>query len=168
MSRILIITSILLTTVSFCNNKNTGHENSQASIPKDSLALYGDWKITRFTAGFISEIMEEDAQRYVGHIVTLKPDIAIIEEDTCNLPHFEISIQNSDEYFFSNNRADKAALGIKQDSIQVMEVSCKELRKYSNGKSPNFLCHFIVMDNNLMIVNFKGFYFYLDKVKKAF
>jgi hypothetical protein len=168
MSRILIISSILFTTVSFCNNKNGGHKNSQASIPKDSFVLYGDWKITRFTAGSISEITDDDAQKYVGQIITLRPDIAIINNDTCSQPYFKMSTQNSDKYFYANNRIDKAALKIKQDSIQVVEMSCKGNPKYSNENSPNFLYDFIIVESNLMIVSFKGFYFYLERELKAF
>jgi hypothetical protein len=168
MSRILIISSILLTTVSFCNNRNSSRESGQASIPKDSLALYGDWKITKFTAGSISEITEEDAQKYVGQIITLKAGLAVINSDTCNQPYFKTSIQSSDKYFYENNRVDKATLKIKQDSIQVVEIGCKNRPKYSNENSPNFLYDFIVIDNNLMIVSFKGFYFYLERVMKAF
>lgn len=167
MSRILIISSILLTTVSFCNNRNSSRESGQASIPKDSLVLYGDWKITKFTAGSVSEITDDDAQKYVGQIITLRPDIAIINNDTCSQPYFKMSTQNSDKYFYENNRIDKASLKIKEDSIQVMEMGCKGNPKYSNESSPNFLYDFIVTDNNLMIVSFKGFYFYLERVMKA-
>jgi hypothetical protein len=168
MSRILIITSILLTTASFCNNRNSDHQSSQASVSKDSLALYGDWKITGFTAGAISEITEEDAQKYVGQTITLKPGLAVINSDTCNQPYFKTSIQNSDRYFYENNRIDKATLKIKQDSIQVMEIGCKSSPKYSNENSSNFLYDFIVIDNNSLIVSFKGFYFYLERVMRAF
>jgi hypothetical protein len=168
MNRILIISSILVTTVSFCNNKNSKHESSEASGQKDSLVLYGDWKITKFTAGTISEITEKDAQKYVGQIVTLKPGFVIINSDTCNQPYFKTSIQNSDKYFYDNNRVDKATLKIKQDSIKLMEVGCKVPPKYSNENSSNFLYDFIVIDNNIMIVSFKGFYFYLERELKAF
>jgi len=168
MSRILIISSILLTTVSFCNNRSTGHESSQAASPRDSIVLNGVWKITRFTAGSISEITDDDAQKYVGQTITLRPDIAIINNDTCSQPYFKMSTQNSDKYFYTNNRIDKAALKIKQDSIQVIEMSCKGNPKYSNENSPNFLYDFIVVENNLMIVSFKGIYFYLERELKAF
>lgn len=168
MNRILIIISILLTTVSFCNNRNNSHESSEASIPKDSLVLYGDWKIIKFTAGSISEITEEDARKYIGQIIILKPGLAVVSSDTCNQPYFKTSIQSSDKYFYENNRIDKATLKIKQDSIQVMKIGCKSPPKYSNENSSNFLYDFIVIDNNLMIVSFKGFYFYLERVMKAF
>ncbi len=168
MNRILIISSILLITVSFCNTRNSSHRSSEASIPKDSLVLYGDWKITRFTAGSISEITEDDAQKYVGQRITLKPNLAVINGDTCNQPYFKTSIQSSDKYFYENNRIDKATLKIKQDSIQITEMGCKGNPKYSNENSSNFLYDFIVVENNLMIVSFKGFYFYLERELKAF
>jgi len=169
MSRIIIVSSLLLlTTVSHCKSRNSSVESHQASVPKDSLVLYGDWKIIKFAAGAVSEITEEDAQKYVGQIITLKLDNAIINGDTCSQPRFKSSIQNSDDYFYQNNRIDKATLKIKQDSIQVVEVGCSGRPKYSNGNSPNFLYDFIVVEDNLMIVNFKGFYFYLERVLRAF
>lgn len=168
MSWILIITSFLLATSTFCNSKNSGNESSDSSIQKDSLVLYGNWKITQFKAGSISEITEEDAQKYVGQIITLRPELAVINNDTCSQPYFKASFQGSDKYFYENNRIDKAVLKINQDSIQVMEIGCNTHPKYSNENSPNFLYDFIVIDNNLMIVSFKGFYFYLERVMRAF
>jgi hypothetical protein len=168
MKRILITTSILLTTLSFCNNRKTGHESRYASIPKDSLILYGDWSITEFTPGSISEITEEDARKYIGQKITLKPNLTVINGDTCNKPYFKTSIQSSDKYFYANNRIDKATLKIKQDSIQVMEMGCESNPKYSSEKSTNFLYDFIIVDHDLMIVSFKGFYFSLERVMEAF
>lgn len=163
MSRLLVINLILLTIVSFCNNRNSHYENKPASTSKDSILLYGDWKITRFTAGYLSEITEEDAKKYIGQIITLRPSVAAIHGDTCTRPYFKISTQSSDKYFYENNRVDKSSLKINQDSILVMEMGCKENPKYSNEYSPNFLYDFIVIENNLMIVSFKGFYFYLER-----
>src|SRR5687768_5451735 len=110
MSRLLIVSLILFITVSFCQNRKSSHTSIQDTIPKDSLILFGDWKITRFTAGYVSEILEEDAQRYVGQTIAIKAGLAVINGDTCNKPYFKTSIYNSNKYFYENNRADKSTL----------------------------------------------------------
>ncbi|MDE3211937.1 MAG: hypothetical protein KGM98_01785, partial [Bacteroidota bacterium] len=119
-----------------------------------------------YKGGFISAITDQDAKKYIGLIITLKPGLVAINRDTCMHPYFKISVQNSNDFFYANDRIDKSILKINRDSINAVEIGCKDHPKYSSENSPNFLYNLIVINNNLMIINIKGIYFYLKRVLK--
>ena len=104
----------ILFVLSFCNSINHVVDNKDSQTIQDTLIKYGDWKIVKLLPGYITEITEEDAQKYIGKLVTLKYDIAIINGDTCNKPSYKLSKEDSNRYFYSNNRIDKRTLNKKK------------------------------------------------------
>ncbi len=163
MNRILITSLFLYTTIGFFNNKSIKAGYNKRSTQTDTVSIYGSWKIISYTPGYISALTDEEAKKYIGKTITLKPDLATVINDTCNQPIFKSTIQNSDQYFYES-RIDKATLKIKSDSIRIIEIDC-ENPKYSDDNSPNFLYDFITVNKDLMIVSFNGVYFHLKRIR---
>jgi hypothetical protein len=163
MNRISTFFLAIISTASICSS-NTFHNHNIRSLSKqiDSLTVYGKWKVINFVPAPISEITVKEAQRYIGKVISLNASIVVVIADTCDHPFFKAITQNSNKYFLEN-RMDKADLKIQSDSITVIKVGCNTQPNYSNQDSPNFLYDFIIDDNQL-IVSFKGFYFYLKRI----
>jgi hypothetical protein len=149
--------------LSLVNNKKQIECNNHNIKKEDTLPIFGDWQIYKFSPGYISEITDEEAKKYLTNEVILESNRAIVVYDTCYSPLFKSRIENSDKFFTQNYRMNKKVLNIRSDSIKIFSLDCKDNPKYYSENSPNFSYDFILINRNLMIVGFKGFIFYLER-----
>jgi len=118
-----------------------------------NLPIYGEWVIEDFRMSTISSMDRDEAAEYLGTKVVFHDKLVSIGENYCLNPSFKIKNVNADEYLTYYYKTRPGLLNIKSDRIQVVSVSDKE----------QFFNEFIKVDEDLIIVNIDGVFFYLSK-----
>lgn len=170
----LIFSLIVCITISFsfvCSNANNMKRKEVEVSNQDTIKnnrnddIYGKWKIIRFVPGKVAAITTDEANLYIGRVILLKKEIAIILNDTCKSPVYKVHNENADNYFHINYRIGRSALNIESNEIFVTSLSCNEKPIYYNNNSPDFGREIIGVDAKTIIMPLNGVFFYLEKVQ---
>lgn len=150
------------------NNNNENLHNSKIVSEQDSAIRfynipYGKWEVFKYIPdGGPAAFTDEDAKRYINKEIILEKNRAVIFNDACNTPIYEIGKVKLSEYLYDNNQPNTLE-GVTIDTVMTINVTCKENPVYKNIDSLNFNFSMILTDKNTMVVDVNGVCFYLQK-----
>jgi len=150
----------------------TGEITTQNDLVKVE-TLYGTWKVDKFYSvpNCITEadnyMTPAQAKTYLKKTISIQKSNAIIFNNDCSTVNYHASRENAFEYFHSNYRMvansitgngtrglHKEILGIKVDSIDLVEMQCNEL-----------YYDLIALNNEELILVYKSTFFFLRRVE---
>lgn len=126
--------------------------------------LYGNWIVIKYTEADQAPGASKNAFKYVHETIYLDPHLAVLFKDSCKYPDYKVSRQNTWRYLYDNYR-EPHAIGIKDDSISVVELSCKVEPKYASKDYPLFDSAIMITSKDDIIIYEPGLFLYMKKVK---
>lgn len=159
---------LFLLVVFSCSQADT---NKSTTVNSPSKNYYGEWKIDKFYSppligGEESYMPPEEAKTFINKTVLLQKNEISMFNKTCNTVIFDEYKENAYQYTYFNYRmvADTLTgngtrglhpeqLGIKTDSIEVVEISCDDV--YYN---------LLVVSPKEIIIEYKSTFFFLKRV----
>lgn len=123
--------------------------------------LYDNWYVVSYSSLSISALSDEEADKFLEQSVLIKPNIAIVFNDTCNQPNYTINKAYANAYL-REFKTDRKAVGIKADTIYSIDLSCKSLPKYFGEDSPDFN-YALIYDGYSLSIIYNGVVFHLEK-----
>ena len=140
----------------------TSYKDSLQTNNKDS--LYGTWVVKEFKFGnSVSAFGKEEAAKYIGKQIILNADKVNIFGDECSQPSFDITKNNSKDFFYNDYNESDSSVIPSQDSVTVDELSCSSTPVFTNSDSLNFNYSLIFLNRNEMITAVNGAYLFLSK-----
>lgn len=114
--------------------------------------LFGKWVIYKYVDGSITGLGEVEKESYINMEFDLQSDYAYINGKKLLNPKYNCRNENAFDYLFYNYKINKELVGIKNDTLKVIDVS------ESNHVSYEFL-HF----EGELVLNIDGVFFFLKK-----
>jgi hypothetical protein len=129
-----------------------------------SYNIYGEWRIKSFFSANISAITDQDAEKFVDQIIRFNKDNAVIFSDTCNKPTYNLHRENAVIYISKEYRVNPKLFNLKEDSISIITIECKEQPHYHNEDASNFYYDVIFINKSTAVITYQGFFFFIEKI----
>ena len=141
------------------NNANEVKENK-----KIEERYYGTW-VVREVVSFarISAISNEEIQKLIGLRVVYSSDKAEFGSESIFSPFYIKTVFSEDE-FFEHGYTNLSDIGIEEKFIERIKVFTKESYDYKDSYY-GFGGYFFIKNDDVIIVDYKGAYFELSKVR---
>lgn len=135
-------------------------------IKSNSSTPFGKWKAVNFIVGDApAALTQSEAESFLKTEITIMPSIVVFFKDSCKSPVYKAHKENTIQYLLNYYRQE-SAIGIKQDSIIVVSVSCSANPIYLSNNSPNFKYNILLINKNKFVLNYSGVFYYFEKINE--
>jgi len=126
--------------------------------------LYGTWVAVKYTEAFQAPGASKNVGRYMNKTIFLNSGLAVLFKDSCKYPGYKVLRQSTWQFLYDNYK-EPHAIGIKDDTVVVIELCCKVEPKYANKDSPPFDSTIILTSKGYIIIYESGLFLYMKKTK---
>lgn len=147
----IIVGVIILTSCNF----NSIESAEKIAAPVNNLPpVSGKWVIDRFKSGAVSGTSDEQAKGLVGKESLFHEKVVVFGDDFCLEPSYKIKNVDTKDYLLYQYKVNPEYLGITSDKIQIITIASND----------QFFHEFIKENDDEMIVNIDGVFYYMKKV----
>lgn len=147
----IIVGVIILTSCNF----NSIESAEKIAAPANNLPpVSGKWVIDGFKSDTVSGISNEQAKGLVGKESLFHEKVVVLGDDFCLEPSYKIKNVDTKDYLLYQYKVDPEYLGITNDKIQIITIASND----------QFFHEFIKENDDEMIVNIDGVFYYMKKV----
>lgn len=150
------IVSILFLTSCNVDNLNTIEKISAPRNKKPP--INGQWKVEKYKFGKGINMSETDIKTLKEKEIIFYNKIVAIGDEFCFEPSYKTKMVDSFDYLLYHYKVSPKYLGIKTKKLQVINITSKD----------QFFCEAIKKDDDNIIVNIDGVFFFLTKVSDDF
>ena len=122
-------------------------------------ALYGEWRITKYTRLPGSDLPQDDITQNISRHVLLRKGSIQVDSMIVHDPIYRVLQENTADFLKLEYHTTPQKLGITDKSITVVVVTTGAKSEY-----PNVTVNFLVINKDEIIVPFEGVFFYLQRV----
>jgi hypothetical protein len=157
-----IIVDLKGTDVAFKNNTHI------IDFVKMSNSIYGRWKIVKFIEGDLDPGSSRKGRKFLNKSVFLEANLAVVFQDSCKYPQYEIKRYNTEDYLWNNYRQHLPLGGIPKDSVTVVELTCSGNPIYASKDSPIFDNEFMLIGHDTLVLGGggEGLFFFLKRMEE--
>ena len=130
---------------------NTADKESDGNA--SDLSYYGTWKITRYYMPGITAMSKDEADGYVGMVLTYSTDAFVYNGNANDTPDYQEHELTAEEFAGNYGGATFDSLGITSASVKQVDIS--------NADDPSW--SFFVKDANTLLINRDGVFFEAEK-----
>ena len=117
------------------------------------LSYYGTWKITRYYMPGITAMSKDEADGYVGMVLTYSTDAFVYNGNANDNPDYQEHELTAEEFASNYGGATFDSLGITSSSVKQVDISNADDLGWS----------FFVKDENTLLINKDGVFFEAEK-----
>lgn len=117
------------------------------------LSYYGTWKITRYYMPGITAMSKDEADGYVGMVLTYSTDAFVYNGNANDNPDYQEHELTAEEFASNYGGATFDSLGITSASVKQVDISNADDLGWS----------FFVKDDNTLLINKDGVFFEAEK-----
>jgi len=156
MKKVIIILILLLLTIetTSCNLNNIETSEKISAHRNNTVPLMGKWEIESYKNGNAKGGWEAQAKSMIGEKAIFHSSVAGIGNNLSLEPSYKIKNVNSTDYLLYQYKVSPEYLGISSKKIQIVSIISKE----------QFFYEFIKINDNEIVVNIDGVFYYLKKL----
>ncbi len=151
---LIIISIFLVLVLTSCDIDNV--ENFEKITAPNNITppITGEWKIEEYKVGKETNISDKDIEKIIGKKVFFYNDIIGVEDGFSLEPTYKVKKVNALDYLFYHYKINPEFLKIEDEQIQIISIASKE----------QFYYEIIKKDDDNIIVNIDGVFFFLSKI----
>lgn len=133
-------------------------------------AIYGRWKIYKYTAQGIVGFTDQEAKTLIGKQISFYKEYLIVDNYKIENPAYKFREENANDYFY-DYRMRKEDVDIQQDTIKILDINIIRPQQIPSDllehREENLVFYLdeMIFYNKELIFNLDGVFFYLKKIK---
>lgn len=151
----LILTLIIFIFILTSCNINNVETVEKISAPNNTTPpISGVWKVEKYKTSNRTSLSENDIEKILGKKIFFYKNLVVVEDGFSLESSYKVKKVNTSDYLFYHYKISPDFLNINNENIQIISLSAKE----------QFYYEIIKANNNEIIFNTDGVFFYLSKL----
>lgn len=140
---------------------------SPSPLVQENADFYGTWEIKKKIAfGRIYELSDEQINDLIGEKIEYSPNFIKFGKDIFRNPKYSRYVVPEKEFFNNNGYTDFKEVGLKGNSVIMIDVECDKEDEDNFRYSFLFVKDFFIKDKDTLIASQGGVFFELKRVKE--
>lgn len=156
MKKLFLVFILVISTIFFSSCEFRNIETADRIKPPDNNIppISGRWKIEGYKKANEDVLNEKKVRELLNKEIIFHKKVAVIGNDLCLNPSYKIKNVDSADYLLYQYKVKPEYLNIKSKKVQIVTLTSEE----------KFFYEFIKEDDDKIIINIDGGFFYLTKI----
>lgn len=156
MKKLFLVFILVISTIFFSSCEFRNIDTADRIKPPDNNIppISGRWKIERYKKANEDVLNEKKVRELLNKEIIFHKKVAVIGNDLCLNPSYKIKNVDSADYLLYQYKVKPEYLNIKSKKVQIVTLTSEE----------KFFYEFIKEDDDKIIINIDGGFFYLTKI----